>query len=166
MTNRVRKHPGIVEIARDSDEFVDLVRLGLARFYPSFVLQNSGNRGVTLAPVNYSGDMLALSVTIREGDHVVFAKLNVINEGPLKTDTVSIICELIVGTQVDKYEMLDIQGLSMRAASLIVGANLTAPTEAQIVVKRSPPNAPIKFTNLVIASIQVGDLTVLRTGHI
>ena len=106
--------------------------------------------------------MLALSVTLREGDHVVFAKLNVINEGPLKTDTVSVTCELIVGTQVDKYEMLDIQGLSMRAASLIVGANLTALTRAQIFVKSDPADAKLQFSNVVIASIQMHELTVLE----
>jgi hypothetical protein len=127
----------------------------------SLVLQKSGSRG-NLPPVIYGGEQIAAGVTLREGDHVVFAKLNIINEGETTGPKVSVTCELRVGTQVDKYEMLEIPGKSMRLASLIVGANLTALTRAQIFVKSYPADAKLQFSNVVIASIQVHELTVLE----
>lgn len=129
----------------------------------SLVLQRSGERGDIPKVPTYGGDFVAQGVTLREGDHVVFAKLNIIYASPAGSAKASVICELRVGTEVDTYEMVDIAAPGMRLASLIVGANLTAPTEAKIVVKFSPPEATIKISNLVIASIQVDELTVLRT---
>jgi hypothetical protein len=126
------------------------------------VLQKSGERGDSPPVPAYGEGFVAQAVTLREGDRVIFAKLNIINTGPAPNKA-SVTCELQVGTQADKYEMLDIPGQAMRLASLIVGANLTAPTEAQISVKSFPPDAPIKFSNLVIASIKVDDLTLLKT---
>src|SRR5262245_22911064 len=127
----------------------------------SLVLQRDGDRGDSPAVPAYGGEFIAQSVTLGRGDRVVFAKLNIINPGTIK---VSVLCELRVGTEVDRYEMFEIQGPSMRFASLIVGANLaTGMTQAQIVVKRFPTSAPINIANLVIASIEVDDLTIIKT---
>jgi hypothetical protein len=113
----------------------------------------------------YGQPFFTQSVTLRTGSFVVFAKLNIINAGDV-ANKASVTCELTVGTEGDKYEMLEIPGKSMRLASLIVGANLTAPAEARISLRCSLPDAPkppLRIVNLVIASIQVNDLMLLKT---
>ncbi len=158
MSNPLERVPG------QGDSRVDYL---IAQLYRgSLVLQKSGVRGDNPPNPAYGKEFFTQSVTLREGSFVVYAKLNIINTKPTTDPKVSVTCELRVGTEVDNYEMLEIPGQSMRLASLIVGANLTAPSEAKISVRSSLPDAPmtpINIVNMVIASIQVNDLLLLRT---
>jgi hypothetical protein len=133
----------------------------------SLVLQKNGDRGTSPPLVKYGKEHLIQDFQLHGGNWVVFAKLNIIHTRPA-ANKVSVTCELHVGTQVDIYEMLDIPGQAMRLASLIVGANLTAQTEARIVYRvpavghagKEPPPVTINIINLTIAAIQVADLTL------
>jgi hypothetical protein len=143
-----------------------------------FILRKSGVLGTSAQPLIYGpGEHLVQSFNLREGHWVVFAKLEIINRAPNPlptippgpsppTNTVSVTCELHVGKQVDIYEVLEIAPLSMRLASLIVGANLTAEAEGKLVYKLHQPGplpAMIAIVNVTIAATELPELRLSRT---
>jgi hypothetical protein len=167
MTNPLGINSGVsVERAPEQgDRRADSI---LAKAYRgSLVIQKDGDRELAGAPVvDYGDEVLIIQpFTLREGNWVVFAKLNIINTAATTAAKISVKCGLQVGTQIDNYEMLDIVGQSMRLASLIVGANLTAQADVRLVYKLSKPKPsadPMTIVNLTIASILLADLMLQR----
>jgi hypothetical protein len=163
LSGGARRDPSVVDFAPGQDDS-RAQRFGAPPYRGSFVLQQNGVRGTVPLPPDYGAERPVQTFTLHEGHWVVFAKLNIIN--PSTTAKVSVTFELHAGTRVDTYEMLDIMPQSMRLASLMVGANLTADTEARLVYrlpKPEPPptSSPIITVNLTIASIKLAELLIM-----
>jgi hypothetical protein len=135
----------------------------------SVVYQRGGTRPASppfpSLPSDSAPEHLAGQTLVSDGDCIVFAKFNINNSAAVGTTAVNVVCELRVGTESDRYEMLGIPGKSVRSGSLIVGAHLAELTEAKVVFRCDTSDASINLTNLVIASVLVDGLRLEKQGE-